>query len=475
MLSELSSKIADWSSLDTWIVLSAALAGMACAIPGNYLLLRRQSMMGDALSHTSLLGIVLAFLFSGWIFTHEGPNQSAAQTAEAVHWLMFAGAIFVGILAAVLSEAIQKLGRVEATAALGVVFTTMFAMGLLLMRLVDKAHVDVDCVLYGSLFDMVLNTIQIGGRDIPRAVVLNGSMVLINLCLVTIFFKELQISTFDSELATALGINPVLINYVLMALTACTIVAVFESVGSILVIAMLVVPTATAFLLTSRLEWMIPLSLFIASLSAVLGHAMAISLPSIIFSRLGFENVRDASTTGMMGATSGALFFLALFFAPRHGILSRQLQKTLLNLRVAGDDLLGLLYRMEEFELAAETRQAPLLLSQQLGYRKFIPRLALWRLIFQNKVTKTNSGYHLTEQGKERAQGLVRAHRLWESYMAQHFDLSDERLHKSAHRIEHYLDPDLRHDLATELESPTEDPHGRTIPEEHGSRRESPE
>jgi manganese/zinc/iron transport system permease protein len=263
------------------------------------------------------------------------------------------------------------------------------------------------------------------------------------------------------------------INYVLMAATASTIVAVFESVGSIIVIAMLVVPTATAFLLTSRLAWMIPLSLLIAILSAGLGHILAISLPAVIFPRLGFENVRDASTTGMMAATSGVLFFLALLFAPRQGILSRLLRKTRLNLRFATDDLLGLLYRMEELELAAETAEAPSLLAQQLGYKKLITRLALWRLMTQKQVTKVNREYHLTASGKERAQGLVRGHRLWESYMAQHFNLSDERLHKSAHRIEHYLGPDLREDLASELKSPTEDPHGRAIPEEHPARRET--
>ena len=472
---ELSQKIASWSSLDTWIVLSAALAGMACAIPGNYLLLRRQSMMGDALSHTSLLGIVLAFLLSGWLFSQTEPNDVGGRFTEAAGWMMFAGAIVIGILAAVLAEAIQKLGRVEATAALGVVFTTMFATGLLLMRTVDKAHVDVDCVLYGSLFDMVLNTTEIAGREVPRAVVANGAMVLINLCLVAVFFKELTISTFDAELATALGISAAAINYVLMAVTAATIVAVFESVGSIIVIAMLVVPAATAFLLTSRLERMIPLSLIIAGLSALIGHALAISVPSVLFSRLGFENVPDASTTGMMAATSGGLFFLALLFAPRQGILSRLVQKTRLNLRVASDDLLGLLYRMEELELDAETREAPALLARQLGYKRLITRLAVGRLMLQQMLAKINGEYHLTPLGKERARGLVRGHRLWESYMAQHFQLSDERLHKSAHRIEHYLGPDLRSDLASELESPTEDPHGRSIPEEHPAENESAE
>ncbi len=455
-----------WTSDDTWIVLSAALAGIACAIPGNYLLLRRQSMMGDALSHTSLLGIVAAFLLSGWIFRSSAGEHQEEQIVQATQWMMFVGAIVVGVLAAVLTEAVQKLGRVEASAALGVVFTTMFASGLLLLRLVDKAHLDVDCVLYGSILDMVPTQGAMGEFLWPRAMVSNGIMVAVNLFLLILFFKELRISTFDAELATALGINSTLVNYVLMAVTASTIVAVFESVGSIIVIAMLIVPAATAFLLCSRLEWMIPISLGIAALSALVGHAAAIVVPPILFTRLGFESVGAASTTGMMAATCGGFFFLALVFSPKQGLVSRWIHHTALSLKVAEDDLLGLLYRMEEWQLEDQTLLAPGLLSQQLGYRKSVAHLALWRLIRKGHVIKENGEYHLTPKGRELAQGLVRAHRLWESYMAHHFNLSDERLHQSAHRIEHYIDPALREDLANELESPKEDPHGRAIPEE---------
>jgi manganese/zinc/iron transport system permease protein len=291
-------------------------------------------------------------------------------------------------------------------------------------------------------------------------------MVALNLALVAIFYKELQISTFDAELATALGLRSSLINYVLMAVTASTIVAVFESVGSIIVIAMLIVPAATAFLLTSHLAWMIPLSLLLAALSALVGHAVAIGLPPVLFPRFGFENVSAASTTGMMAATSGAFFFLALIFSPKQGLLNRFVHQTELSLKFAAEDLLGLFYRMEELQLEARSSQAPAILVQQLGYRRWIPRLAAWRLVRKKLVTKIQGEYHLTEAGKQKAQGLVRAHRLWESYMAQHFQLSDERLHQSAHRIEHYLDPSLRQTLAKELRAPTEDPHGRTIPAE---------
>lgn len=467
MLGEFTRQLLEWKPLDTWIVISAALAGMACAIPGIYLLLRRQSLMGDALSHTSLLGVVLAFLISGWAYSHGSKTASPGQTAQNIHWLMFAGAVLMGVLAAVLTEAVQKLGRVEATAALGVVFTTMFAAGLLLMRLVDKAHIDVDCVLYGSILDMALNKVHVGSWNVPRAVLLNGAMVVLNLALVAMFFKELQISTFDPELATALGLRSWLINYILMAVTASTIVAVFESVGSIIVIAMLIVPAATAFLLTSHLVWMIPLSLLLCALSAAVGHAVAIALPPVLFPRFGFENVSAASTTGVIAAVSGVFFFLALIFSPKQGLLTRFLHQTRLSLRFASEDLLGLFYRMEELQLEARSSEAPAILAEQLGYRWLIPRLAAWRLLRKNLVTRIQGEYHLTEEGKQKAQGLVRAHRLWESYMAQHFQLSDQRLHQSAHRIEHYLDPSLRQTLASELKGPTADPHGRTIPEEH--------
>lgn len=454
MISEIFENLSDWGLLDTWITTTAALAAMACALPGSFLLLRSQSMMGDALSHTSLLGVAAAFLTAhtlrqwGWV--------SPESYSAAYHSVMFLGAMATGLLAALLTEWIQQLGRVESSAALGVVFTVLFAIGLVLIRMAaDSVDIDPDCVLYGTVETTYV------GVGIPSAAIVTGAVLLVNLGLILVFFKELRISAFDPALATSLGINARAMHYALMAVTAATVVAAFESVGVILTIAMLIVPAASAHLLTDRLPRLIALSLVIAALSAVLGHAMAISLPAVVFSRLGFPAVRDASTAGMMAVASGLLFAAAVMFGPRHGVVSKSVSRALLGFKISCEDVLGGLYRLEEG--AAAVAGSP----PTVGGGRLRNWLATRRLIWGGYVVATPEGYQLTAEGRQMAEDLVRAHRLWESYMARHFALADDHLHNSAARVEHFIGQEMREKLAGELDQPDLDPHGRAIPPEY--------
>ncbi len=450
-----------WDSYDTWTVITAALAGMACALPGVFLVMRRQSMMGDALAHTTLPGVVAAFLIahalqqSGWI--------SSATYDSWRHAAMFIGALLIGVLSAVLTEWVQKLGRVEASAALGVVFTTLFASGLLLIRLkADQIHIDPDCVLYGIIETTVMDTIP--HTNIPRAAVVNGLVLLANSLLVVLFFKELRISAFDPAISTTMGINANAMHYALMAVTAATLVSAFESVGSILVIAMLIAPAATAHLLTDRLDYLIGISLGVASLSAFLGHWMAITLPSVLFTPLGYPEVVDTNTAGMMAVAAGGLFVTAALFGPRYGVVSKLLDQARLARSIVAEDVLGLLYRLEE-----ESGVGALAINQLtdiIGTRAWPMHRAVRSLAASGDVTARSGMFELTEAGREKAKRLVRAHRLWESYMAKHFDLPADHLHESAALVEHFLGADLREELAAELDGTAEDPHGREIPPE---------
>lgn len=476
--------LSGWSSLDTWIVITAALAAMACALPGVYLVLRRQSMMGDAISHTVLLGVVLAFL-AGQALVQAGWIDSALPTRHAV---MFVGAVFIGVLTAVLTEWVQRLGRVESSAAMGVVFTTMFALGLVLIRMVaDDVHIDPDCVLYGIIETVAMQPLgearlpapvvevfqalglfAAGERDpglVPRAAAVNAGMLLANVLLLLAFYKELRISAFDPELATSQGVNARWVNYALMAVTAATLVAAFESVGSILVIAMLIGPPATARLLTDRLGLMLLWSVLIAAACAVAGHVLAITVPPIIFGRLGYNsNDFDVKTAGMIAAACGLFFVAAVLFAPRYGLISKTVHNARLSWRIVCEDLLGLLYRFEESAAGAKPRDAIRLSARLVGLGPLSVRLALWRLRWTGAVRREPAGYRLTESGRTEARSLVRAHRLWESYMSRHFALPDDHLHETAARVEHYIDPELERELAEELQAPAVDPHGKAIP-----------
>lgn len=450
-----------WNSYDTWTVATAALAAMACALPGVFLVIRRQSMMGDALAHTTLPGIVIAFLLAhalhqaGWI---SGDTYDSWR-----HAAMFIGALLIGVASAILTEWVQNLGRVEASAALGVVFTTLFAIGLLLTRLLaDQVHIDPDCVLYGILETAVMDTVA--GTEIPRAAVVNGLVLVLNLLLVVVFFKELRISAFDPAISTTMGINANVMHYALMAVTAATLVSAFESVGSILVIAMLIAPAATAHLLTDRLDFLIGISLCVAAFSAFLGHLMAITIPSMVFTPLGYPEVVDTTTAGMIAVAAGCLFFIAALFGPRYGVISKALDQARLGRSIIAEDILGLLYRLEEE--AGTSALAVGQLKEMIGARAWLTFLAARGLSAGGDVTVQRGAYQLSDSGREKAKRLVRAHRLWESYMAKHFDLPDDHLHESAARVEHFLSAELRDKLAAELEDTSEDPHGRQIPPE---------
>lgn len=240
---------------------------------------------------------------------------------------MFIGAAIAGVLTAVFTQWISKFGNVDRGASMGIVFTTLFALGLILIvRAADHVDLDPSCVLYGAIeltpLDVVWRPELFGlTLEVPRAALVLAGMTLLNLFFIIFFFKELRISSFDPELATTMGINSNLMHYLLMTLVAMTTVAAFEAVGSIIVIAMLIAPATAAHLLTDRLVSMIAVSLVLAILAAVLGHVSALVVP-------GWFGYESTSTSGMMAVMSGLIFALVLFFAPRYGIVAKLFGQT---------------------------------------------------------------------------------------------------------------------------------------------------
>jgi len=451
----------EWHIWDTWIVVTAMLAAMSCTLPGIWLVLRQQSMMGDALSHTALPGVVLAFLFGEWLRSSGWVSAEGLTAVEPL--LLVGGAMLIGLLTAVLTESVQKLGHVEGNAALGVVFTSLFALGLLLVRLLaDDIHLDPDCVLFGQLELTVWETVPVFGWQVPSAALTNGALLLFNGALLMLFFKELRLATFDPNLATSLGIHAGWIHYLLMGATAATVVTAFTSVGSILVVAILIVPAACSQLICDRLSSMVAVSLGVAAASAAAGHLLAKTLPGLIFPALGFPDVQDAGTPGMMAVACGLFFVMFLFFAPQHGILGRWASRLSLIFRMATDDVLAALYRFEEslHHQGATPREV----HQRASWINPLTwMIVLWQLKSRGLV-QGKKKLVLTPAGMERAADLVRSHRLWESYLHKHFQLDGGSHHESADRVEHFLDQELQSQLDAELDSPDVDPQGKTIP-----------
>ncbi len=416
---------------DLWIILTAVLANIACGTLGCFLVLRRMSLLGDAISHAILPGLALAFIVT-----------SSRATIP-----MLIGAMILGMLTSFFSAALNRWGKVPEDAAMGVVFTSLFALGVILISVV-ASDVDLDpgCVLYGLIEFVPLDTVSLGGWEIPRATLVLGTVCAIVLGLVTLFFKELRIVSFDPALATTMGINATWVHYGLMAAVAATAVASFEAVGSILVVAMIIAPGATAHLLTDRLDRTVLFSMVLGTSAAIFGYLLALAF--------------NTSVAGMISVVALAQFLVALFFAPQHGWISRKLNQLFLRSRILSEDILGILYRL--FESGRKT--VPRLnVSAALGGGLFFYAV-LHSLKSRGMVLEQNGReLSLTELGQTKARGLVRSHRLWESYLLKHFGLPLDHLHAPAERMEHFVTPQLQRELTADTRTVT-DPHGKDIP-----------
>lgn len=431
-----------WSwQIDGWIVLAGALCAAAAALLGNFLVLRRMSLMGDAISHAVLPGLAAAFLMTG----------------QRQGIVIFIGAAAVGVLTVLLTELARKYGRVDESASIGVVFTFLFAVGLLMIvQAADRVDLDPGCVLYGALETSVLDTIPIWGVRIPRVVITLSVVVLMNGLFVWGLYRQLKVSTFDPQLAQSQGVPVSALHYVLAAFVAVTAVASFESVGNILVVAMFVVPPVAAWMLTDRLGVMIVLSVVLGVLSAVLGHLSAITVPT-------WFGYGATNTAGMMAVAAGGLLLLTVLLAPRKGILARGARSLQVALQILGEDVLASLYRSEQQgqrAVAFSTLRENLLVS---GVRA---RLVFRWLQWRGLVVQTANAFSLADEGRRLAQNIVRSHRLWEQYLASEVGLPEALLHGDAEQLEHFTNRTLRERLQQETNAAEVDPHGSPIPPE---------
>jgi manganese/zinc/iron transport system permease protein len=300
-----------------WVALMGFFVAAACGLTGVYLILRRMALVGDAISHSVLPGLAIAFL-AGSLASGAATGGSPVEHDLRSPTLMFIGALLAGIVTTLLIEVIHKKTRVKQDAAIGITFSSLFAFGVILISVfASKIDLDADCVLYGEIGFVTLHPYaQWGGTDLaPWPVVRMGVVLLLTAGLMLLFYKELLVSSFDSGLATSLGIKPGLVHYALMCWLSVVVVSAFEAVGAILVIAMLILPGATASLLTQRLPLIFLGSLVHAALSALAGLHLAIWL--------------DCPAAGAMVVAGAILFCAAWLLSPSQGLIATGLRRRL--------------------------------------------------------------------------------------------------------------------------------------------------
>jgi manganese/zinc/iron transport system permease protein len=354
------------------IQLVAVVVAVACALPGSFLVLRRMAMMSDAISHSILPGIVVGFLLTGDLGSP---------------WLV-GGAAATGLLTVALVESIQRTGLVREDAAIGIVFPVLFSAGVILIAVyAGDVHLDMDAVLLGELAFAPFDRFTAGGTDLgPRSLWIMGGLLVIDAAFIVAFFKELKLATFDAGLAAALGFMPGLLHYGLMGLVSLTAVGAFDAVGSILVVALMVGPPATAWLLTDRLPVMLPLAAGIGALSAVGGYWMARAL--------------DASIGGSMATAVGIAFALSALFAPGRGLVAGARRRSRQRWTFA-ERMLAVHLLTHEGSPEAERECRPEHLQEHLRWDGTFATAVVRRAIGSGLVRRSGPVLELTPAGRE--------------------------------------------------------------------------
>jgi manganese/zinc/iron transport system permease protein len=357
------------------IQLVAAVVAVACALPGTFLVLRGMAMMSDAISHAILPGIVAGVLLIGSLHSP----------------LLIVAAALTGLLTAALVETINNTGRVKEDAAIGIVFPVLFSLGVIMIaKLTGDMHLDTDAVLLGELAFAPFNRLVAFGYDLgPQALWVMGSMLVINALFLTLFYKELKLATFDPGLAASLGFQPRTIHYALMGLVSLTAVSAFDAVGSILVVALMVGPPVTAYLLTDRLDMMIGMSAGIGILNAVLGYWGA--------------HVLDASIAGAMATTTGLTFGGAVLCAPRRGLIA-QWQRQRRQRWAFAEQMLAIHLRQHENTSEADRECRIDHLQEHLNWEPEFAQQVVSKATQNGTVRRENGHLSLTDDGRVVAQ-----------------------------------------------------------------------
>lgn len=418
-----------FDSLDC-AVWGAAVLGITCGMLGSFIVLRRQSLLGDAVGHSVLPGVCLGFLAAG----------------ERSIPMLVIGAMIAGLLATVLIALIQRTTMLKTGESMGLVFTGFYGLGIVLLKKVQD-----QAIPGASGLDKLILGGQIAALSTADLVVMSVVAVL-SIAIVIMFWRPLAATSFDEEFAFGVGIPARWVHYLLMVLITVAIVISIQAVGVVLVSAMLITPAATAYLLTDRLHRMVVLG-------AVFGAGAG--LVGAFFSFLD----NDAPSGAFMVLAASLIFGLAFLIAPRYGVLPRVMRRWEQRRRTQAENLLRTLYVIMEkrgtddrrfgvHDVAAQRQESPAMVRQ------------LWRLAARRGWVDRKSAdpMILTDVGLEEARRVVRNHRLWELFLTQEAKLAADHVHADAEYIEHVLPRDVLRRLEQMLDSPAEDPHGKPIP-----------
>lgn len=400
-------------------LIASVTIGISCGLIGTYIMLRRMSLIGDALAHAVLPGVVVSFMVAG-----------KSEIA------LFIGAVVSGILTVLLIGFVNRNSKIKEDTSIGIIFTGAFALGILLVSQLKQVHIDLSSYLFGDV-------LGVSSGDITLSLII---MVVIILCII-LFYKQLLLSSFDPTMAMTIGISTTLVHYMLMTLLSMSIVAGLQSVGVILIIAMLITPPATAYLLSTSLKKILILSSLLGMISAVVG----------LYLSYHFNFASGASIV----LVAVALFLLAFLFSPKEGVITKLIRRREASKMVLIEDVVKLSYK---FTAVKDKTGLTDKIANELGISNSKVHSAIRILISKGLMKAENGSCTLTEDGIAYAKRLIRTHRLWETYVTKEKVIDMEHIHPEAEKLEHVLTEDIVNELDEELGFPEKDPHGSDIP-----------
>jgi len=401
-------------------LIASTLVGLMCGVLGCFIVLRNMALIGDALAHAILPGVVFAFMIVGY------------STLG-----FFTGAVIAGIVMAVITTWIQQNVKTKNDASIGIVFTAMFSVGVMAISWISKdqgVHLDLKDFLIG-------NVLGVSDEDLY----LTGAITIYVLISIVVFYRYLFVTTFQPVIGDTMGISSKVMHYFLMLLLSFVVVASLRTVGMILVVAMLITPAATALLLSDRLKNVLIISALIGVTSTIVGLLLAI--------------MYKTTPAPAMVVIACIFYFLAALFSPKKGLVFRYFRKENLKRKIQLEDIMKQSIRLhEKGQLSLNN------LLNRLGFKKATLQKHLNLLQTQGFLQLNNSNIQLTSKGVNEANRLVRAHRLWETYLVQQMGLTEEQIHEEAEKYEHLLTEELLDEVDQELGFPKIDPHGSPIP-----------
>jgi ABC-type Mn2+/Zn2+ transport system permease subunit/Mn-dependent DtxR family transcriptional regulator len=414
-----------------YILGGGLLLGASCGLLGSFIVVRKMALLGDALSHAVLPGVAAGFMWN--------------MTKDPVAILI--GATVSGVLGAILVSWITSTTRIKQDAALGIVLSSFFAIGMCMIKLIEVHGKSGNISgIKQFLFGQVA---ALGEKDLIVMAIVTALAIL----LVVMFYGPLLVCSFDRAFARSIGLPVKVLDYMLVLFLTFAIVIALQAVGVVLVSALLITPAATAYLLTDRMHKMLMWAVFFGMLSAAIGTFLSFlgnSLPTGPFMVVGASTV----------------FALAYLFAPRHGTVTRWLRRRTQSQRINDENTLKSIYRaLEDRDFAGEEVTVMELANVRRETVEEI-RKRVNALTREDLVTTSEGGnvILLTPTGHRRAWQVVRNHRLWELYLTNEADYSPDHVHEDAEKIEHILGEDVVRELERQLKYPEFDPHGKPIP-----------